>query len=270
MVRLPLFVCTMSPELASILIRCAIAIAALMTVVWLLSVVRKDASIVDIAWGAGFVVVAWTAYLFAGTSGSIVLPILVSVWGIRLSAYLFRRNHGKPEDYRYQAMRQRWGTAFPIVSLVTVFVLQGVVMWVVSLPVQVGTALLDQTHPWLTVAGVALWGIGLFFESVGDWQLARFKANQTNAGRVLDAGLWRFTRHPNYFGDLLVWWGLYAVAMSKSDAGWTIIGPIVMSVFLMRVSGVTLLEKKLTNTKPEYVNYVARTNAFFPGPRRDS
>ena len=260
----------MSPELASALVRSAVAIAILMIAVWLLSLWLKDASIVDIAWGGGFVVVAWTEYALANGTRSIVLPVLVTIWGLRLSGYLFWRNHGKPEDYRYQAMRQKWGGSFPIVSLLTVFVLQGVVMWVVSLPVQTGTALAVESRPLMLVLGIVLWGVGLFFESLGDWQLARFKSDPLNSGRVLDSGLWRFTRHPNYFGDFLVWWGLYVVAMSLCDAWWTIVGPAAMSVFLMRVSGVTLLEKKLKTTKPEYAAYVSRTNAFFPGPRRDS
>jgi len=260
----------MSPELASVLARSAVAIATMMTAVWLLSLWLKDASIVDLAWGMGFVIVAWTAYGLANGARSMVLPVLVTIWGLRLSGYLFWRNHGKPEDYRYLAMRQKWGGSFPIVSLLTVFLLQGLVMWVVSLPVQAGTALAIESRPWVLASGVVVWCVGLFFESFGDWQLARFKSDPQNSGRVLDSGLWRFTRHPNYFGDFLVWWGLYVVAMSQCDAWWTIVGPAAMSVFLVRVSGVALLETKLTTTKPDYAAYVSRTNAFFPGPRRDS
>ena len=263
----------MPTELTTVLIRSVAAIAALMVLVWLESVRRKDASIVDLAWGMGFVVVAWTAYFSASTTTSttqLLLPVLATVWGIRLSGYLTWRNHGKPEDFRYQAMRQKWGGSFPFVSLLTVFVLQGTVMWIVSLPLQVGIGTANRNIEWLLIAGIIVWVIGLFFESCGDWQLARFKGKPENAGQVLDTGLWRYTRHPNYFGDFVVWWGFYLVAISQSDAIWSIVGPIVMSIFLMRVSGVTLLEKTLSKTKPQYAAYVAQTNAFFPGPRRSS
>lgn len=259
----------MTPETNTVLAHSALAIATLMLLTWLLSLRLKDVSIVDIGWGFGFVVVAWTAWFSAHPPRNFVMPWLVTVWGLRLSGYLFRRNHGKPEDYRYQAMRRKWGDRFPLVSLLTVFVLQGVVMWVVSLPVQMGTASATHSRDWLMLLGCIVWGIGLFFEAVGDRQLARFKSNPDSAGRVLDRGLWRYTRHPNYFGDFLVWWGLYAVAMATCNAWWTIVGPVAMSVFLMRVSGVTLLEKTLHQTKPEYAAYVRRTNAFFPGPPRD-
>ena len=273
MVCYALLVPTMTSELFALFSRCGIAIAAMMLIVWLVSLIRKDASIVDIAWGSGFVIVAWTAYSFSyrgakeiGYSG--IVPILTTIWGLRLSLYLFWRNHGKPEDYRYQAMRTRWGSAFPLVSLLTVFSLQGAVMWVVSLPVQVGSALTNQSANWLLVIGIMVWFIGLVFESVGDWQLARFKTNPKNQGRVLDSGLWRYTRHPNYFGDFLVWWGIYLVTLSLTGMWWTIIGPMVMSIFLMQISGVTLLEKTLTKSKPDYVHYAERTNAFFPGRPR--
>jgi steroid 5-alpha reductase family enzyme len=264
----------MPHDLVSLLTRSVVAITILMLAVWLLSIIRKDASIVDIAWGLGFVVVAWVCLLFdanrdAARSPGCLLPVLTTLLGVRLSAYLFWRNHGKPEDYRYRAMREKWGTAFPLVSLVTVFALQGLIMWVVSLPVQVGTALADRDPSPATLIGIALWAIGLFFESVGDWQLARFKSQPRNKGKVLDTGLWRYTRHPNYFGDFLIWWGLFLISLSLTRAWWTIIGPLIMSIFLMRVSGVTLLERSLTQTKPEYADYIRRTNAFFPCPPRN-
>ncbi|MEZ6119128.1 MAG: DUF1295 domain-containing protein [Pirellulaceae bacterium] len=263
----------MTPEFLALLGCCAMAITAMMLVVWLVSLIRKDASIVDIAWGSGFVVVAWTAYSFSycgatDVERSWIVPVLTTIWGLRLSLYLFWRNHGKPEDYRYQAMRTKWGRAFPLVSLLTVFSLQGAVMWVVSLPVQVGSALTNQSVTWLLVIGIMVWFVGLCFETVGDWQLARFKSDPKNRGRVLDSGLWRYTRHPNYFGDFLVWWGFYLVTLSLTGMWWTIISPMVMSTLLMRISGVTLLEKTLTKSKPDYVRYVERTNAFFPGPPR--
>ncbi|MCA9212716.1 MAG: DUF1295 domain-containing protein [Planctomycetales bacterium] len=256
-------------ELPIPLTHSALAIAIMMFAVWLLSLWLKDASIVDVAWGIGFVVVAWVS--FAGGSAvtatsRLLIPILTTVWGIRLSAYLFCRNHGKPEDYRYQAMREKWGDQFPIVSLLTVFALQGCIMWIVSLPVQVGSALRVENMSRLTSIGVAMWAVGLFFETVGDWQLARFKSDPTNKGRVLASGLWRYTRHPNYFGDFLVWWGLYLASVSMTHTWWTIVGPLTMSLLLLQVSGVTLLERSLNASKPEYAEYSRRTSAFFPWP----
>jgi len=259
----------MPEQLTYVLINSATVISGLMLTIWLISLILKDASVVDLIWGLGFVLVAWTSVLTT-QSNNWILPLLTTVWGLRLSGYLAWRNYGQSEDYRYRAMRDHHGKSFPLVSIVTVFGLQGLIMWIVSLPLQAGAIATNYVWKWLLIPGVVLWAIGLCFETLGDWQLARFKANRNNSGAVLDSGLWRYTRHPNYFGDFAVWWGLYFVAMAHSGAWWTVIGPIVMSVFLMRVSGVTLLEKSLTKTKPQYADYIARTNAFFPGPPRSA
>jgi len=258
----------MSPDVETALKTSAATIGVLMVLVWFVSLLLKDASIIDLVWGTGFVLVAWAVWFRAEHRGTAqwILPVLTTIWGLRLSVYLAWRNHGQPEDRRYQDMRHKWGSAFPWVSLVTVFALQGVVMGIVSLPLQMGIATAEHCWTLLLSIGLAVWAAGLFFESVGDWQLARFKADPDNTGKVMDTGLWRYTRHPNYFGDFLVWWGVYLVAVAQSSAWWTIIGPIVMSVFLMRVSGVTLLEKSLRASRPGYEDYVARTNAFFPWP----
>lgn len=253
----------------NVLVTSATVISVLMVLTWLISLVLRDASIVDLIWGLGFVLVAWASFLTA-ESEDWTLPFLTTVWGLRLSSYLAWRNHGQPEDYRYRAMRNHYGKSFPWVSLLTVFGLQGLIMWIVSLPLQAGAISTNPDWHWLLIPGVVFWATGLCFEAIGDWQLARFKANPVNAGSVCDSGLWRYTRHPNYFGDFAVWWGLYLVAMSDSGAWWAVIGPIVMSIFLMRVSGVTLLERSLTKTKPHYADYIARTNAFFPGPPRST
>lgn len=259
----------MPEQLTYVLINSATVISGLMFTIWLISLILKDASVVDLIWGLGFVLVAWTSVLTT-QSNNWILPLLTTVWGLRLSGYLAWRNYGQSEDYRYRAMRDHHGKSFPLVSIVTVFGLQGLIMWIVSLPLQAGAIATNYVWKWLLIPGVVLWAIGLCFETLGDWQLARFKANRNNSGAVLDSGLWRYTRHPNYFGDFAVWWGVYFVAMAHSGAWWTVIGPIVMSVFLMRVSGVTLLEKSLTKTKPQYADYIARTNAFFPGPPRSA
>ena len=243
-------------------------VTALMFVVWLVSLRLQNASIIDLVWGFGFVLIAWTVFIYQGSYSitSFLLPCLTTIWGLRLSVYLAWRNHRKPEDYRYQEMREKWREKFPLVSLLTVFCMQGIVMWLVSLPVQYGIAVADYQSKRLSITtlGVTIWAVGLFFETIGDWQLSKFRGNRCDRNAVLDTGLWRYTRHPNYFGDFLVWWGLFIVSISLGAAWWTILGPVIMSVFLLRISGVSLLEKNLTANKPGYAEYIQRTNAFFP------
>ena len=243
------------------------ATAVLMLAVWLLSLAKKDASIVDTFWGLGFVLIA--VVCFATRSGyrerKILVLLLAIAWGLRLATHIFWRNKGKGEDFRYRAMRVRFGDRFPIVSLFTVFGLQGLLMWIISLPLQIAQISREPARlTWLDSAGAAIWLIGFLFESVGDLQLARFKADPRNKGKVMDRGLWRYTRHPNYFGDALLWWAFFVIALSTSAGVWTVISPMIMTGLLMKVSGVALLEKTLTKTKPEYRDYVGRTSAFFP------
>jgi steroid 5-alpha reductase family enzyme len=195
-----------------------------------------------------------------------LLVAMVTIWGLRLGGHLFLRNHGQPEDYRYRAMRKRFGDRFPIISLVTVFLLQGVLMWVVSLPVQLGQVSDTPDVGVIAAIGVVVWMVGLFFETVGDFQLSRFKRDPSNEGKVLDTGLWRYTRHPNYFGDCCAWWGIAIVAAESATGAWGIIGAVVMTVLLLRLSGVALLEKSLSKRKPDYQAYVDRTSAFVPMP----
>lgn len=243
------------------------ATAALMLGVWLLSLIKKDASIVDSFWGLGFVLIAWVCYAVASghPARKMLVAVLTAVWGLRLAIHITWRNAGKGEDYRYQAMRKRFGDRFPIISLFTVFGLQGVLMWVISLPLQIAEISPEPARlTWLVWAGAIVWLIGFLFESVGDLQLARFKADPNNKGKVMDRGLWRYTRHPNYFGDALLWWGFFLIALSTPRGAWTVVSPLVMTLLLMKVSGVALLEKTLTKTKPEYRDYIQRTSAFFP------
>lgn len=245
----------------------ALGVGALMLAVWLLSLALRDASIVDIVWGLGFVVVAIVGSVRgAETTRARLVLVLTAAWGLRLALHLFRRNVGKGEDYRYQAMRRRWGARFPVVSLLTVFGLQGVIMWVVSLPVQAAqTATGDLTL--VDGIGTVVWLVGFAFESIGDEQLRRFKADPNNQGKVMDHGLWRYTRHPNYFGDATLWWGLGIIG-AGTGAWWSLVGPLVMTVFLLRVSGVPLLERRMARTRPGYEDYVARTSSFVPLPPR--
>jgi steroid 5-alpha reductase family enzyme len=243
------------------------AAAGLMLCVWLLSLVKKDASIVDTFWGLGFILIAVVCCAIGKgyEQRRILMTALTAIWGFRLATHIFWRNKGKGEDFRYRAMRARHAERFALVSLYSVFALQGLLMWVISLPLQIGESSREPARlTWLDSVGVIVWLIGFALESIGDLQLARFKANPNNKGKVMDRGLWRYTRHPNYFGDALLWWGIFLIAMSTPAGIWTVISPLIMTGLLMKVSGVALLEKTLMKTKPEYRDYVRRTNAFFP------
>ena len=248
------------------------AAIGLMTMVWVVSLVRRDASIVDIFWGLGFVLLAWI-YQSLGEADdirSLLVPGLVTLWGCRLAAYIAMRGRGRGEDYRYAAMRERGGRAFAWRSLGTVFWLQATILWVVAMPrAQVQRGGGPAALTWLDAVGLLLFGVGLFFEAVGDYQMARFKADPANRGQVMDRGLWRYTRHPNYFGDCLVWWGLTLPVLATPGGWWTLLSPILMTFLLLRVSGVALLEKGMHSSKPHYRDYVRRTSAFVPWPPRD-
>jgi steroid 5-alpha reductase family enzyme len=247
----------------------AIAIVVLMLITWTISILIKNASIVDIVWGFGFVVVAWTVRLGTDQGDSKrrwLLVAMTTVWGLRLAIYLFVRNHGNGEDYRYRAMRRHFGDKFGLISLYSVFGLQGLLMFVVSLPVQLGQA--DPTPKVGIIAfiGVGVYAIGLLFEGVGDYQLARFKRDEANKGKVMSLGLWRYTRHPNYFGDACVWWGIGIVAAETGSGAWGLIGSAVMTFLLRRVSGVTMLEKTIGKRRQGYDEYIRTTSPFVPRP----
>jgi len=246
----------------------AAAITAYMVVVWALSLPLKDASIADVFWGPGFAFVAIVAASFSPPSSrGTLLVVLASVWGLRLALHIGTRwRKKKEEDRRYQAMRANWGDRFPVVSLFTVFLLQGALLWVVSLPLQAGAALgAGRPLGLLDAAGVLVFTVGLAFEAVGDAQLSRFLADPASRGRVMETGLWRYTRHPNYFGDALVWWGIGLVG-AATGAWWCLAGPALMTFLLVRVSGVSLLEKDIAGRRPGYAAYIRRTSPFLPLP----
>ncbi|MCW8850364.1 MAG: DUF1295 domain-containing protein [Melioribacteraceae bacterium] len=239
----------------------------LLTLLWVFSVFIKNASIVDIFWGTGFVV-ANAYYFFASGdffTRKILLLILVTVWGLRLSIYLAWRNIGKGEDYRYQEFRQKYGPErYWWFSYFQVFLLQGIFILLVSLPL-LGTNFYTRSNNlnWLDYLGVVFWIIGFVFEAGGDYQLTKFKSNPENRGKVLNTGLWKFTRHPNYFGDTMVWWS-FAVFSIAAGSYWTVIGSVLMTLLIIKVSGVDLLEKTLKVGKPQYNEYIQKTNSFFP------
>jgi steroid 5-alpha reductase family enzyme len=255
--------------MGQVLAASAAVVLAGMVLLWGWSVRRRDASLVDPWWGPGFALVAWTSVAVAGPSPrGLLLAALASAWGLRLGAYLAWRRRGQGEDHRYAAMRARHGERFPWVSLVTVFLLQGAIMWVVSLPLQAGAAL-GHSVPLgpLDALGALAVAAGVLVEALADAQLARFLAEPGHRGRVMDRGLWGWSRHPNYFGDFLVWCGLGLVGL-VTGAWWSLCGPAVMTLLLMRGSGVPLLERTIGERRPGYAAYAARTSAFFPRPPR--
>lgn len=242
-------------------------ILTMMVVMWLWSLKLRDASIVDAFWGLGFVVVCLCYNALVPEVGyrSQLVLFLVMVWGLRLSWHIASRNHGKPEDFRYQKFRKDYGPhRYWWISLFQVFLLQGFILWIVSLPL-LASQYFGANQPLGVADGIAflLWLIGFAFEAGGDYQLKKFKANPSNRGKLLQTGFWKYTRHPNYFGDAAVWWafGLFGIA---AGSFWTFIGSIIMTILLVKVSGVALLEKSMKQQKPEYADYAQRTSAFIP------
>jgi steroid 5-alpha reductase family enzyme len=247
-------------------------ILGMMFLLWLLSLALRNSSIVDIFWGTGFVIVTWVAFAFAPDGyrpRQLLLATLVTIWGLRLSLYILWRNWGKPEDFRYARWREEAGRRWWWFSFFKVFLLQGVLLWIISAPLVVGVASPAPTSLGLLEGlGVLAWAYGFFFEAMGDLQLARFKADPANRGKLMDRGVWRYTRHPNYFGDAAQWWGFYLIAAATVVGAWTIFSPLLMTFLLVRVSGVGMLEKTLKETKPGYRDYMERTSAFVPLPPR--
>ncbi len=254
-------------DFISLYVSLGLVILVLMSLLWLLSLALKNSSIVDIFWGTGFVITAWAAFLLTPEGfiqRKLLIAGLVTIWGLRLSLHILIRNWGKPEDFRYQAWRKEAGPAWWWRSFFKVFLLQGVLLWIISAPL-----LAAQLHPqpdhliWLDYLAIPVWLIGFFFEAVGDWQLTRFKADPTNKGKVMNRGVWRYTRHPNYFGDATQWWAYYLIA-AAAGGWWTIFSPAIMTFLLTRVSGAKLLEKSLKEEKPGYREYVESTSEFIP------
>lgn len=242
-------------------------IFGLMLILWIVSLILRNSSIVDIFWGFGFVIAAWV-YFFLTPDGFLTRKLLITglatIWGLRLTIHILTRNWGKPEDFRYQKWRLEHGKVWWIRSLFQVFVLQGFLMWIISTPlIAAQYSNLPAKLTALDYAGIILWIIGFFFETAGDLQLTNFRSNPANKGRILNTGVWRFTRHPNYFGDSAQWWAYYLFALA-AGGWWTIFSPIIMTLFLIKVSGVALLEKTLKDTKPGYREYVETTSAFIP------
>lgn len=236
---------------------------------WLLSLARKNVTHVDSMWSLFFVIAALTTAVFVlfvevAPPRLILVLTCVSLWALRLCIYLTWRNWGPHEDSRYVEIRKNNQPHFWFKSLYIVFGLQAILAWVISVSLHAAIAATSPLN-WLDYAGLALFAIGLVWETLADWQLSRFKANPNNKGKVLNTGVWRYSRHPNYFGECCVWWAFYLFALA-GGAWWAIISPILMTLLLLKVSGVSLLESTIVERRPAYAEYIRSTNAFFPGP----
>jgi steroid 5-alpha reductase family enzyme len=253
---------------------CAAIIGIYMTGLFLFALVRKDNGIVDIAWGPGFILLAVASLLLRPdwTVRRLLLSVLVLVWAARLSSHILRRNRGRGEDFRYAAWRARWGRTFVLRSFIQIFLLQGFFLVLIALPLILLGRRADAPWSALDTAGLAVWLLGFFFEAIGDAQLARFKRDPANRGRIMTKGLWAFTRHPNYFGEAAMWWGIFLISLSV-PGGWPgIVGPVTMTLLLRFVSGVPLLEKKYAG-RADFAAYARNVHAFvpwFPGRRTKS
>ena len=256
----------------------AVVLVAVVLVLWAISVKIGDVSFIDSFWGAGMALMALTSWLQLEEPGAVanLLLAMTAAWGLRLGIYLFRRWQAEGEDKRYERMlrKDREKGRFAFAALTKVWLGQAFLLFLVSSPAQLGILSSEAPAPLAGIAwaGIALYLVGITFEWLGDWQLARFKADPANKGEVMDKGLWRYTRHPNYFGDACAWWGIWLVAASVSweIAAWTVVGPLFLTFTLVKWSGAALLEKGMKHTRPGYEDYKRRTSAFIPMPPKKS
>lgn len=236
-----------------------------MSLWFLVSLIKKRNDVADVAWGLGFVLMTWTSFFLSGDSGTrgLLVGVLVSVWGLRLAWHIHVRNKDKTEDYRYLAWRKEWGTWFYLRSYVQVYLLQGFFLFLIVLPVLLINKSAGISLGILDVLGVIVWVVGFYFEAMGDVQLARFIKNHANKGKLMQSGLWAYTRHPNYFGEVTQWWGLWLIALSVPNGWLGSIGPITITFLILKVSGIPMLEKKMAEN-PEFAEYKRRVSVFFP------
>lgn len=236
---------------------------------FVVSLIKKRNDVADVAWGLGFVLLAWASFFFSEDSGArgILVNILVSMWGLRLAWHIHARNKGKTEDYRYLAWRKQWGKWFYLRSYIQVYIVQGFLLFLIVLPVLVIHKGFGSSLSWLDLLGVVVWVFGFYFEFVGDAQLAKFIKNPENKGKLMQSGLWAYTRHPNYFGEVTQWWGIWLIALSVPNGVFTIIGPLTITILILKISGIPLLEKKM-GENPEFAEYKRRVSMFIPLPRK--
>lgn len=241
------------------------SILTYMTFWFLISLIKKRNDVVDIAWGLGFVLVAWESFIIPAnfTLRGLTIAILVTIWGLRLSFHILRRNKDKPEDYRYQVWREQWGKYFYIRSYFQIYILQGLLLSIIVLPIILINTNSPKPLDIFYFIGILVWVIGFLFESIGDAQLKDFIKDPNNKGQLMQTGLWRYTRHPNYFGEVTQWWGIWIISLSTLSSWWGIISPITITFLILYVSGIPLLENKMKE-KPGFEDYARRTNKFIP------
>jgi steroid 5-alpha reductase family enzyme len=245
----------------------ALTLLGYMTFWFIVSVIKKRNDVADIAWGLGFVLMAWLSLYLSGYSfKALLVSGLVTIWGLRLALHIYHRNKNKPEDSRYLEWRKTWSN-FYLRSFLQVFMLQGVFLFLISLPIILINRSVSNNFGILEIAGLIVWGIGFYFESTGDKQLKEFIANPANKGKLMNTGLWQYSRHPNYFGEVTQWWGIFVIALSIPGSFFAIIGPLTITILILFVSGVPLLEKKYAG-RPDFEEYKKTTSIFVPLPPR--
>lgn len=251
--------------MSSSLIASALAVLVYMTGIFFLALRRKDNSLVDIGWGMGFILVALLTLFWSGplVARHLLVTALVIVWGTRLSVHLYVRKRGKGEDFRYAQWRRSWGRWFVLRSYFQVFILQAVFLMIIAWPIILINRSADGSFTVWDGAGVLAWSLGFLFEAVGDAQMERFKADPANKGRIIRSGLWRFTRHPNYFGETAMWWGIFLIGLAVPRGWLGVVSPVFITFLLVKVSGVPMLEKKYAGN-PEFAAYARRTSVFMP------
>jgi steroid 5-alpha reductase family enzyme len=250
----------------------ALVIFVYMSLWFLFSLYKKRNDVADVAWGLGFVLMTWTSFLISDDSSNsgvrgLLVGILVSIWGLRLALHIHARNKGKTEDYRYLAWRKEWGKWFYVRSYLQVYILQGTLLFLIVMPVLFINMSAGSEFGLLDILGVAVWLVGFYFESVGDAQLARFIKDPMNKGKLMQSGLWSYTRHPNYFGEVTQWWGIWLIALSVPNGWLAIIGPLTITILILKVSGIPLLEKKMEEN-PDFAEYKRKTSVFIPMPSK--
>lgn len=253
--------------MTEVLLYSGLSILIFMNLMFFLALALKDNSIVDVGWGIGFITVAITSLWSSHNSSyeALLLAALVLIWGLRLAGYIAKRNRGKGEDYRYKQWREEWGKNVVWRSYLQVFMLQGGIMFLVALPIMIGILNGVDDLGLTEIAGTLLWLVGFFFEAVGDYQMYRFKKEPANKGKVMKYGLWKYTRHPNYFGEAVMWWGIFLIAANNGYIYLSLISPVLLTFLLLKVSGVAMLERKYDDN-PEYQQYIESTSAFIPLP----
>lgn len=251
--------------LSDYLISTTVTVFIYMNVLFIIAQIKRDDSIVDSGWGLGFVMIVLCTLFMEPfyTARNLLVSTLVIIWGLRLSLHILFRNLGKPEDLRYAAWRRNWGKWFLLRSYFQIFMLPGLFMLLIAFPVVLINFSPRQGFTFLDIIGLLVWITGFFFEAAGDHQLRVFKRNPANKNRILNQGLWRYTRHPNYFGEALMWWGIFLIALSALYGWSAVISPLIITLLLTKGSGVPMLQKKYRD-RPEYIVYQQRTNSFFP------